>query len=800
MMDLVDDNRILQSLAEEYLCIVYYDLKSDKSCMYFCNDQVKDVVGEELKDYGFDKLIKLFMTLVYPDDRDSVAAQLSLPAIMLELKKAPMYKFMCRSTEGEYLECKTTYMVDSKSEFVFTVSNVDSRIRARQLFEEEQARDFEIIDALASEYDAVDFIDCQTGIMTCYNSSDIIDGSFIDLMEQGVHYDRIVRLYAREYVYENDVEGFIANCSLECVINKLSRRKSFSYIYRLNCEEIVKYASVTFVKVDSTADEPTAFVAAYSYNDESVIDDYINKALINEFLCVYFVDLENDSMIPYKQSELAIGRFDSDVYSEAFARYSEMVSPEFKALCDMTSTPERLAEFMATEDIREAAYRLPGYTPEWRRCVWQVVERKNNKPITVIISLMEMDNESVREKKLQKKLAEQKVALESALEMADAANRAKTTFLNNMSHDIRTPMNAIIGFNELAQKYVDDSEKVKGYLANIEKSSAHLLSLINDVLDMSRIESGKVNVVERKESLNSLIESIRVMEEVAAKNKKHELVVDSSAIEDDCVYIDRLRLEQVLVNLLSNAIKFTPPGGRILFKVAQTERRSDGYAKYEFVVEDNGIGMNAEFLNTVFEPFTRARSSTVSHIQGTGLGMSIAKKLVDMMGGEITITSKEGSGTRVKVTFDFEIADAVIIDAPVIEAEEYEGIFEGRRVLLVEDNELNREITVELLKEYGFVIDCVNDGIYAVERMSNAIPGEYDIILMDVQMPIMDGYEATGKIRDLDNRTVARIPIIAMTANAFEEDRQMAFDAGMNDFVSKPIDLQKLLETLKKYI
>jgi len=524
--------------------------------------------------------------------------------------------------------------------------------------------------------------------------------------------------------------------------------------------------------------------------------------------------------------------------------------------------------------------------------------------------------------------------LAEALALAEQANRAKTTFLNNMSHDIRTPMNAIIGFTALASTHINNKEQVLDYLNKIGQSSDHLLSLINDILDMSRIESGKVNIDEKPENLADILHGLRDIVQADIHSKQLEFFIDTVDVSNEDIYCDRLRLNQVLLNILSNAMKFTPPGGTISMRIAQRSVSRTGYARYEFRIKDTGIGMSPEFAKTIFDPFTRERTSTVSGIQGTGLGMTITKTIVDMMGGSIQVQSEEGKGSEFIVDLDLRLQEGrrelqpieklqglrglvvdddinacqsvaqmlrqigmrsewtvygreavvrteealkmgdqfhvYIIDwlmpdmngiettrrirqvvgeeAPIIILSAYDwadieeearaaGVtdfvskplflsdlhrvllrtcgelpaaqapapsepdegFLGRRILLVEDNELNREIAEELLSQEGFTVECAANGQIALDAVKNSPPDRFDLVLMDVQMPVMDGYEATRAIRALGDER-ARVPIVAMTANAFEEDRQAAMAAGMDDHVGKPIDIPVLLETLHRIL
>ena len=526
-------------------------------------------------------------------------------------------------------------------------------------------------------------------------------------------------------------------------------------------------------------------------------------------------------------------------------------------------------------------------------------------------------------------------ALSDAVAAAETANRAKSTFLSNMSHDIRTPMNAIIGFTTLAISNLDDKERVKDYLAKTLASSNHLLSLINDVLDMSRIESGKIHLEEVEVNLSDVLHDLKTIVSGQIYAKQLELYMDAMDVTDEDVYCDKTRLNQILLNLLSNAIKFTPAGGTVSVRVRQLAGKVRGCGQYEFRIKDNGIGMSPEFAQRIFEPFERERTSTVSKIQGTGLGMAITKNIVDMMGGTIEVQTAQGKGTEfiirvpmraqaehrpvekiteleglkaLVVDDDFNTCDSVtkmlvkvgmraewtlsgkeavlrarqsiemsdvyhayIIDwrlpdmngievtrqirslhddTPIIILTAYDwsdieveakaaGVtafcskpmfmsdlretlmnalgqkqtdaaqellpekdadFKDRHILVVEDNELNREIAQEILREYGFRVDTAENGAVAVEKVSTAAPGSYDLVLMDVQMPIMDGYTATRQIRALADPALAKIPIIAMTANAFDEDRRNALESGMNGFLSKPIVIGDLVQELHKIL
>ena len=401
------------------------------------------------------------------------------------------------------------------------------------------------------------------------------------------------------------------------------------------------------------------------------------------------------------------------------------------------------------------------------------------------------------EQEYRNSLEQKNIALQLAVQRETKANLAKREFLFNMSHDIRTPMNAIIGFTALAQTHIDDRGQVEDYLKKISVSSQHLLSLINHVLDMSRIESGKVTLEAKPVHLPELVRELRDIVQTVVSEKDLSLTLDTVGVENEDVIADPLRLEQILINVLANAVKFTPDGGQISLWIVQKDTAPAGDADFEFHIKDNGIGMSEEFQKHIFEQFARERTSTVSKIQGTGLGMAITKSLVDMMGGRITVKSEQGKGSEFTISLRFPIGEAKTGQTPPAAKA---SAFTGKKLLVVEDNELNLEIASTLLKEAGFEVDTAENGKIAVEKVEAASADRYDLILMDIQMPEMDGYEATRRIRALPDAKKAALPIVAMTANAFEDDRKNALHAGMNGHIAKPLDIPKLFQVLSELL
>lgn len=395
-------------------------------------------------------------------------------------------------------------------------------------------------------------------------------------------------------------------------------------------------------------------------------------------------------------------------------------------------------------------------------------------------------------------------ALEQEKEASRKAREAgavKDTFLANMSHDIRTPMNAILGFSDMIARHPDDGEVVRNAVEKIQASGNILLSIINDVLDLSKLDSGRIQAENTATDLNWMAQNMETMLDYSMKKGGIDFEI-VNAMEHPIVWCDSTKLQQILVNILNNAVKFTPPGGQIFLKYEERPLPEEGLSEYQISVKDTGIGMDEEFQKHAFEAFERARTSTESKMEGTGLGLAIVKRLVDLMGGQITIQSKINQGTEISIVLSLKHATEAETQPvrenmdDVYSATELQGI----RVLLVEDNALNAEIACEVLQEAGMIVDWADNGMTGLDKLKVADAGYYQIILMDIQMPELNGYDATRKIRQLKDQKKAQIPILAMTANAFEEDRKKALEAGMNGFITKPIDIDNMLRVIRTNI
>ena len=527
-------------------------------------------------------------------------------------------------------------------------------------------------------------------------------------------------------------------------------------------------------------------------------------ALSIDFNLVYFFDLDSGMGMPLRINEDDIPTFEFSHSRKVSMRQSldryieEFVYEEDREMMREASSQEMLKKELEKKDLYYVNYRVAdeGRMKYYQMKVVRTGADDGNRGI--VIGFRSVDAETREEMK-------KKSLLEDALLQANKANKAKSVFLSNMSHDIRTPMNAIVGFTTLALAHQDKKERVEEYLNKIKSSGDHLLNLINDVLDMSRIESGKMHLEEKPCCLPEVLQDLRNILQADISAKKLQLKIETINVMDRDIYCDKLRLNQVLLNLLSNAVKYTDEGGMVTVTLVEHPGAPAGSANYEFLIRDTGIGMSEDFVKHIFEPFERERNSTISGIQGTGLGMAITNNIVNMMNGSIKVSSEQGVGTEFSVSFTFRLdPEAAKHHAATTEEKREKKKGSSRshsgRILLAEDIELNQEIAVTILEESGFSTEVAENGKIAVDMVRRSEPGYYQLVLMDIQMPEMNGYEATREIRRLEDKELASIPILAMSANAFEEDKQEAIKCGMNGHISKPIDVKTLLETLDSII
>ena len=845
----------------------------------------------------------------------------------------------------EFTQLERDTLQDFTKVFSLSLSRYEARTKNAELeneliLREEIKRSNTLVNILSDDYISMYTLNAGTGEIRTVSKEKMI--SEAKTLSDTLDPRKAMEIYISRFVHPDDREKLLAATDPDNLRLNLEHASRYRMTFRsLRDGDIYRYVDFVAGK-DGDAESPvTEIVMGFQDVDERVRTEKnyqakleqalaISDYFISSYVSAYYVDLNTAECTVLRRTE-ALDRdypIMNDYISSIDDYISKDVHPDDRAMVFALLRPDYIRSRLESEGEYSFVFRDMSYGTE-KNYRLQVIRGADASHAA--FGFMDITDELQKEKQAQ-------TVLEEALTMAQSANRAKTTFLNNMSHDIRTPMNAIIGYTGLAASHLDNREQLQDYLKKIGQSSDHLLSLINDVLDMSRIESGKMNIDENPESLPEIMHTLRNIIQTDVKAKELDFFMDTADVTDEIIICDKLRLNQVLLNVLSNAIKYTQPGGTVSLRIIQKSVSDNGYGEYEFRVKDNGMGMSEEFLETIFDPFTRVKSSTVSGIQGTGLGMAITKNIVDMMGGTIDILSAEGEGTEVIIDFRFRLGDAqqnvekiveleglrgLVVDddmnacksiskmlrdcgmrsewcesgrVAVVKAEEAHSIgdsfrvfiidwlmpdmngiettrrirrvvgdeapiviltaydwsdiedeareagvtafiskplfpsdlhsvlekcmgreaepeaeedveydFTGRKILLVEDNPMNREIAEEILTEDGFIVETAEDGDIAVEMVNASYErndmkfSDYDLVLMDTQMPRMDGYTAARAIRSAPP-VEKRVPIIAMTANAFEEARKAALESGMDEHIAKPIDVKKLKETLAKYM
>ena len=570
------------------------------------------------------------------------------------------------------------------------------------------------------------------------------------------------------------------------------------YHWVTDATTLVKSGNQTFFQGNIT--DFTDFVKAKEKKEQEIeLQREIIEGLGKEYFSVLAVELDKDRVLSYRESG-ENGKIISDFCRKCGNRWSKII-PSYAEMMVSDNTNGEFENQLGLETLRSQekdysmTYEFKLETGINYHQVRVAFVKKKDGTRMAVVGTRNIDSLIKKERMQEEKLKKAYVAAENA-------NKAKTEFLNNMSHDIRTPMNVILGYNHLMKSQLTESKQLD-YQKKIEQSGKLLLAIINNVLDMARIESGKIKVDENYERVGEVVDEIISTFSSEAEEKEIHLS-GSMKVTHRNILCDGTKIREIYVNLVSNAMKYTPRGGNVTITVEELPCEKEGYMKVKSEIKDTGIGMSKEYLPTLFEPFSREQNTTIGRIGGTGLGMPIVKKMVDLMGGSIEVASELGKGTVFTFTLMHKIADRKFYSQKTEAAETSEmgKNLSGKHVLLAEDNDLNAEIAVTVLEETGIVIERVEDGIQCVNRVVQMSPGTYDLILMDIQMPNMDGYKATRCIRRLDDKKKAEIPIIAMTANAFAEDRKKAFDAGMNGHIAKPIDIEKLgaviLSALKK--
>ncbi len=796
---------------------------------------------------------------------------------------------------------------------------------------------------LSNEYHSLFKIDSKTGELSVHQTDGIgMDSEKLSKLMDGKNYEEVISNYIESYVVLEDREYLKKMTRLEVLLEHVPKNGVYKLGYRRILDGEYSYYEMNVVKIENESGHITFIMGLRDANEEMQrrltqakeieAQNEIIEGLGSDYYSVLLVNPETDTVTTYRaRNEDGIAFWTCfNQNDNCWSKGIQLFADEWVSMRNRTEFLEKLS----LENIRssEQDFSLNYETLKEGESTYlqtrvAFVHDKDGAPVFVV-GTRNVDS-------LIKKERQQEMALQAAYEMAEAANKAKTDFLSNMSHDIRTPMNGIIGMTAIAAAHLDDKERVKDSLQKITLASKHLLSLINEVLDMSKIESGKVQLIEEEFNLSDLVENLLNLINSQIKEHHHELIINITDVVHEAVIGDSLRIQKVFTNLMSNAVKFTPDGGKLKLSISEKFTNQNKIGCYEFVFEDNGIGMSEEYVKQIFEPFSRAADERVNHIQGTGLGMPISRNIVRMMGGDIKVESKLGVGSKITVIMYLKLQDkevdhnerfadlnvlvadddalsmesccnilselgmkadgvltgldavekvvehhernqdyfACIIDwkmpgmdgiqttreirkqvgpdVPIIIISAYDWmdieqearqaganafiskpLFRSRiartfgsllgeeendnkstvfeqmkkmdlskfRALLVEDNELNAEIAEEIIGTTGMHIDHVWNGVEAVDRMNECEDHYYDIIFMDIQMPLMNGYDATRAIRAMNRNYCKQIPIVAMTANAFAEDVQAAKTVGMNEHIAKPLDLNYLIQILKKWL
>ncbi|MDE6759403.1 MAG: response regulator [Lachnospiraceae bacterium] len=807
-------NDIIESLADLYYGIYIIDLHKGKINSARILDKAEDTDMIEWDDL----LLKIADQYYHPSCREEMLQKYCLSSLRNSLEKGEKKtEFLGRrmiDNRYQYVSV-IAYFHENKNRryVVLAIQNIDEYIR-REL--NRNRNDSRMAAIIKFRYDTMSTVYLDTGMCERIYLDSANDLNNINIEKYDYFFQADL-----EGVIKEDYEEFRKNLSLENLRKRANRVDSYEefiwqyqvrgpfviwveshvIFHRLGEQVIVNILSkdVTRKKLKEMADEKDK-KERYS----------INNSLNHLFFATYYVDLEANifRMLIQKEEVGSILGVETN-FREAIRTYaSNFVHPkdrkeylekmDYQNLLNTLSPehPKITMEYCKIKKNNEGMIEKDG----WVYATIVLTETKDGKPIKALYVAQDVTE-------IKQKEEEEHRILQEACEAAMHANASKSDFLSRMSHDIRTPMNGIIGMTEMAKRNLDDREKVDNCLKKITVSSKHLLSLINKVLDMSKIESGKFGLTDERFHLPELIENLVTMVQPSVDAKQHNLKVNSLKVEHENVIGDAMRLQQVFMNILGNAVKYTPPGGNLEMEISEKPSKIHGYGCYEFIFKDNGIGMSKEYLEKIYEPFSRAEDSRVSKVEGSGLGMTIAMNIVSMMNGNISVQSKEGEGSQFTITVFLKLPDAVIQDTELAEENSRQEAFEkgkfskedfsGKRILLVEDNDLNREIATEIIGSTGIIVESAENGKLAVEKFKKMGEWYYDLIFMDIQMPVMNGYEASMAIRDTSQADAGKIPIIAMTANAFTDDIIKGKQSGMNEHITKPLDIKKLMECMK---
>lgn len=952
---------LIQAFTIPYENVFVVNMDTGISVCHRMGNMIRARYGQKFGTGNHEDIMSFFVENgVLEEDRylfDPVRSVAGVKELLAD-KTTYFINFRARIKENiHYLQCQFVRPDMERNEFILGFKNIDEE-KKQEFAQQKKIEDaliaveksnaalqneMAICGALSREYHSLLRIDTTTREISLYRTDGLgFDLEKLQKMIQLGNYEKMISLYIDRYVVDEDRDRLRKLTKLDVLLKDVPDVGLYKLGYRRDMDGIISYYEMNVIKI---VNENGNIVFIFGFRDvddemrrqlkqtrEMEMQREIIEGLSSEYYSVLLVDSDANTVTTYR----AEGE-DGEAIKEYFIRHQSCWSEGMQSYAQELVSESSRAEFLEKLSLERIRTRGEGYSLTYEKLTDDGIVylqarvafvRKMDGNYVTVIGTRNVDS-------LIKKERQQEMALQAAFDAAEAANKAKTNFLSNMSHDIRTPMNGIIGMTAIAAAHIDDKERVKDSLQKITQASKHLLSLINEVLDMSKIESGKAQLVEEEFNLSDLVDNFLNMVSFQIKEHHHELSVNISELTHEAVIGDSLRIQKVFTNLMGNAVKYTPDGGKIRLSISEKPSHQAKVGCYEIVFEDNGIGMSQEFIDRIFEPFTRAEDNKVNKIQGTGLGMAISRNIARMMGGDIKVESTPGVGSRFTVTIYLKLQDteeievdkfvnlnvlvadddalslesccgilndlgmkakgvtngddavrevvlrheqkkdffACIIDwkmpgmdgiettrairkavgneVPIIIISAYDWsdieqearaaganafiskpMFRSRlakafrvllgeeesqeplmpmdelatmdlsdyRVLLVEDNELNAEIATEILEMTGLSVEHVHDGTEAVDQMSECEDGYYDIVFMDIQMPKMNGYDATRAIRAMHRNYCRQVPIVAMTANAFAEDVQAAKTVGMNGHIAKPLELKELFKVLNKWV
>ena len=799
----VSSASVAQALAADYFCIYYVNTDNDKFIEYSASEEYKELGLPRAGDDFISFSRKRFEEIIYPEDQERFLDGFLKEKVMSELDAHGIYTLTFRlmfKNVPTYVHLKATRMIKKEGHhIVIGISSVDEQMKALEAFETAHHASItysRIAQALAEDYFAIYYVDMSTGHFVEYSSD--ITYQELGIEKSGDDFFRMSRENIRRVMFEEDQGAFLSVFTKENIQNVLDEHQTFTLSYRLLMGDIPTWVSMKATRMRdedgnhiiigvNNIDAQMQQQAEYNQAKEDRITfGRVATALAGDYFSIYVVDLDTDHFVECFATEefdrLGVEKVGEDFFNLSRRNISRLIYEDDRERFMGTFYREKVMSILERDKIFTMKYRLMfGDTPVWVSMKATLLEDDDGRHL--IIGTNNIEAQMEREEEYQQRVRE-------------ARTNARNDFLANMSHDIRTPMNAIVGYTNIAKSNKHKPETVADALDKIGSSSHYLLSLINDILDISKIESGKMQI---SCGPCDLAELFRRIEDITALQAKKKSLVINYCHDNICHYqviTDELRIEQIIINIVSNAIKYTPPG-KTVDLIAEEVPSPGGKNKYRFIIRDTGIGIKEDYMPHIFESFTREERTTVNRIQGTGLGLAITAKIVEMMGGTISVKSKLGEGSEFTVELELEPLET---DSQA-NADNSENIdLAGHRILLVEDNAINAEIARMILEQYGAEVQQAENGKTGLEALQEKGPGYYDAVLMDIQMPVMNGFEATKAIRALGGAYATALPIIAMSANAYDEDVRDCLAAGMNGHIAKPFNPDELMRILRRYI